>query len=82
MTGARHPRPPKGVAWVRQIFDKEALLDPEGVVFRKVTSVERYANEALLLHHATKRGIAVTRMGTHYLIHRPGIMAKRCLPTV
>lgn len=65
-----------------QIFEREALSEPEGLVFRKATSVERCASEALLLHHATKRGFAVTRMGTHYLIHRPGIMPERCHPSV
>lgn len=76
------PRPPKGDAWVKQIFDKEALLDPEGVVFRKATSVERYASTALLLHHAAKRGFAVTLMGTHYLIHRPGVTPALCTRAV
>lgn len=76
------PRPPKGDAWVNQVLDKKALDEPQGVVFRKVSSVERYASEALLLHHADKRGFAVTLMGTHYLIHRPGVEPKLRTPPV
>lgn len=79
---ARSPRPPKGDTWVRQIFDKEALHDPEGVVFRKVTSVERYASLALLPHHASRRHYFATRMGTHYLIHRPGVGPRLCTRAV
>jgi hypothetical protein len=77
VSGARRPRPPKGDAWVKQIFDKQALLNPSGVVFRSVSSVLRHASEELLLHHAEKRRFTVTRMGTHYLIHRPLVSPRR-----
>jgi hypothetical protein len=67
-------RPPKGVRWVEQVFFAKNLTEPDGIVFRKVTSVEIHASETLLLTIAKSRGFFVTRHGTHYVIHRPGVM--------
>lgn len=64
-------RPPRGRAWLAQIFDKAILRGPDGVVFRKVTSVERYASETLLLDEAAAKRLSVTRIGSHYAIHSP-----------
>lgn len=62
--------PVKGVAWVSQAFDRPILAMPDGVVFRKVTAVERHADEATLLSVARAKGFVVTRIGSHYAIHR------------
>jgi hypothetical protein len=66
-------RPPKGTRWLDQLFDKIILLEPDGVVFRKVSSVERQASEIALLVRAKAMRFSVTRIGTHYAIHRPGV---------
>lgn len=72
-------RPPKGVAWVHQIFDKAILREPDGMVTRKVTSVERSASESVLLNEAYKIGLGVTRMGSHYIIHKPFVTPRTLL---
>lgn len=82
MTAPAVRRPPKGDAWIRQIFDKQALLDPDGIVFRRASSVERHASHGLLLLHCGKRGFDLTRIGTHYLIHRPGVEPAKCIASV
>lgn len=70
-------RPPKGTLWLSQLFDKAILLEPDGIVFRKVTSVDRQASEAALLLWANAVGFAVTHLGTHYAVHRPGVVPVR-----
>lgn len=70
-------RPPRGLAWLAQIFDKAILLEPRGIVFRKATSVERYASESLLLGVAKVRRFSVTRIGSHYAIHRPSTIPEK-----
>lgn len=67
-------RPPKGKAWLKQVFGKDILKLPEGLVVRKVTSVERYASEAELRRAVKDAGLALTRFGTHYMIHRRGVV--------
>lgn len=68
---------PKGLSWINQLFDKKILSQPQGVLIRKVTSVERNASEHDLLVRADMEGFVVTRLGTHYLIHRPFVTPKR-----
>ena len=61
---------PKGTAWVEQAFNKPILLEPDGIVFRKATSVERNASEGLLITLAKTKGFHVTRIASHYIIHK------------
>jgi len=68
---------PKGLTWVEQLFDKKILGEWDGVLIRKVSSVERHASEALLTSEAEKRELVVTRIGTHYNIHRPHLRPER-----
>lgn len=72
-------RTPRGTAWITQIFDKAILKDPHGVVFRKVTSVERHTSESLLLSIARSRRFSVSRIGSHYAIHRPTITLRNLI---
>lgn len=78
MTTPKGPRIPKGISWLNQIFDKAIARDPDGVIFRRITSVERHASEKLLVELANVRKYRVTRMGTHYLIHKPSVRIERC----
>lgn len=68
---------PKGLTWIEQLFNKKILSEPDGVLVRKVSSVERQASEGLLIAQAARIGFVVTRLGTHYLIHRDIISPKR-----
>jgi len=65
-------KPPKGAHWVEQVLNRQILLEPDGVVFSKISNVERQASEGLLLSKAKLYGLKVARFGTHYLIYRPG----------
>ena len=78
MTARKTPLIPKGSSWVAQIFEKAIARDPDGLIFRRVSSVERHASEKLLIETADLRGFRVTRMGTHYLIHRPFLRPVPC----
>lgn len=70
---ASHVMRIKGELWLRQVFDKAILLEPEGVVIRKASAVARMASEAALRDMAKALGFLVSRLGTHFLIHRPGV---------
>ena len=66
----KHYLIPRGIIWLLQIFDKKILTEPDGIVFRKASEVDRRASESQLLSISKRRGFEVTRFGTHYIIHR------------
>ncbi len=57
----------KGQAWVTQIFDAQAVRNG-GVVRRKISSVGRFASEALLKAEVQQRGFHMVVSGDQYVI--------------
>lgn len=66
----KHYLIPRGIAWLLQIFDKKVLSEPDGVVFRKASEVDRRASKALLQSVSKSMGFEVTQFGSHYIIHK------------
>lgn len=72
----RSPLIPRGLVWINQIFGKAILSEPDGIVVRKKTAVERQASSPLLVSRCRAEGLCVTDFGTHYVIHHPATFPK------
>lgn len=73
----KHHLIPRDLSWLLQIFGKRILTEPDGIVFRKASAVDRQASEPFLIFVSKSMGFQVTRFGTHYIIHRDKIKPEK-----
>lgn len=63
--------------YLNAIFEAAALRPSDGMVKRKIKTVEEMSSKGRLLAVAKSRGFCVSKLGGYYLIHHAGVLMEK-----